>query len=311
MEGLSIMEKEQEAYLPEVLAEEEPKYLRRQKPVEVRRRNFGPKFGKKSWPVYRRVFVGAAIATVSGLVLGIAAHFLFFSPRVALASLDQVEISGNRFVPAAAVASVFEPDLGRSILRIPLDARRQELDAMPWVESVVLQRVLPNRIRVQLTERVPVAFLRLPDDLALIDANGVILERPIEADFHFPVVGGITDSLASADRAQRMRNFAEFLKDIELVRPNADDQVSEADLSDVQDIRASMIGLGDSPVLVHFGDSDFANRYRLLVENIDQWRSTAGRVDSVDLRFARQVVVNPESGTAARAMPAEQAAVKP
>lgn len=311
MEGLSIMEKEQEAYLPEVLAEEEPKYLRRQKPVEVRRRNFGPKFGKKSWPMYRRVFVGAAIATVSGLVLGIAAHFLFFSPRVALASLDQVEISGNRFVPAAAVASVFEPDLGRSILRIPLDARRQELDAMPWVESVVLQRVLPNRIRVQLTERVPVAFLRLPDDLALIDANGVILERPIEADFHFPVVGGITDSLASADRAQRMRNFAEFLKDIELVRPNADDQVSEADLSDVQDIRASMIGLGDSPVLVHFGDSDFANRYRLLVENIDQWRSTAGRVDSVDLRFARQVVVNPESGTAARAMPAEQAAVKP
>jgi len=29
------------------------------------------------------------------------------------------------------------------------------------------------------------------------------------------------------------------------------------------------------------------------------------------LRFARQVVVNPESGTAARAVPAEQAAAKP
>jgi cell division protein FtsQ len=304
------MEKEQEAYLPEMLAEEEPKYLRRQKPVEVRRRNFGPKFGKKSWPVYRRVLVGSLIAAASGVVLGIAGHFLFFSPRVALASLDQVEISGNRFVPAAAVASVFEPDLGRSILRIPLDARRQELDAMPWVESAVLQRVLPNRVRVQLTERVPIAFLRLPDDLALIDAHGVILERPLEADFHFPVVGGISDSLAPADREARMQNFAQFLNEIESVRPNADDQVSEADLSDAQDIRASMVGLGDAPVLVHFGDSDFANRYRLLVENIDQWRTTAGVVDSVDLRFARQVVVNPESGTAARAVPADQAAAK-
>jgi cell division protein FtsQ len=306
VEGLSIMEKEQEAYLPEMLAEEEPKYLRRQKPVEVRRRNFGPKFGKKSWPVYRRVLVGALIATACG----IAGHFLFFSPRVALASLDQVEISGNRFVPAATVASVFEPDLGRSILRIPLDARRQELDAMPWVESAVLQRVLPNRVRVQLTERVPIAFLRLPDDLALIDAHGVILERPLEADFHFPVVGGISDSLAPADREARMQNFAQFLIEIESVRPNADDQVSEADLSDAQDIRASMVGVGDAPVLVHFGDSDFANRYRLLVENIDQWRATAGVVDSVDLRFARQVVVNPESGTAARAVPADQAAAK-
>jgi len=305
------VEKEQEAFLPEALAEEEPKYLRRQKPVEVRRRNFGPKFGKKSWPVYRRVLVGSAITLACGVVFGAAAYFLLFSPRVALASLDQVEITGNRFVPASAVTAVFEPDLGRSILRIPLDARREELDAMPWVASVVLQRVLPNRIRVELTERVPIAFLRLPDDLALIDAQGVILERPLEADFHFPVVGGISDSLTPQDRAQRMQNFAEFLNEIETVRPNADDQVSEADLSDAQDIRASMVGLGADPVLVHFGDSDFANRYRLLVENIDQWRTTAGRVDSVDLRFARQVVVNPESGTDARAVTAEQAAAKP
>jgi hypothetical protein len=36
------------------------------------------------------------------------------------------------------------------------------------------------------------------------------------------------------------------------------------------------------------------NKYRLLAENITQWRASAGRVESVDLRFSRQVVVNPE-----------------
>lgn len=310
---MSVVGKEHEAYLPEVLAEEEPKYLRRQKPVEVRRRKFGPNFGRKSWPLYRRVLAGVAIAAACGIVCGFAAHFLLFSPRVELASLDQVEISGNQYVPASAVAAVFAPDLGRSILRVPLDARRQELDAMPWVASAVVQRDLPNRLRVEVEERVPIAFLRLPDDLALIDAHGVILERPLAGDFHFPVVGGISDALAPADRAQRMQNFAEFLTEIDSVRSDADNNVSEADLSDAQDIRVSMVGLGAdaTPVLVHFGDSDFANRYRLLVDNIDQWRTSAGRVDSVDLRFARQVVVNPESGTAARAMPDEQAAAKP
>jgi hypothetical protein len=55
----------------------------------------------------------------------------------------------------------------------------------------------------------------------------------------------------------------------------------------------------NSPILVHFGDSDFANRYHLLDQNIGPWRVSAGRVDSVDLRFARQVVVNPESKTVA------------
>jgi hypothetical protein len=39
-----------------------------------------------------------------------------------------------------------------------------------------------------------------------------------------------------------------------------------------------------------------------LAENIDQWRASAGSVDSVDLRFARQVVVNPESKTVAANM---------
>ena len=36
---------------------------------------------------------------------------------------------------------------------------------------------------------------------------------------------------------------------------------------------------------------------------IDQWRASAGRVDSVDLRFARQVVVNSEIRTVAARAP--------
>jgi cell division protein FtsQ len=88
------------------------------------------------------------------------------------------------------------------------------------------------------------------------------------------------------------------------VQPGADDHVSEADLSDASDLRVTLTGLGiaagaGSPVLVHFGDSDFGNRYHLLTTNIDEWRASAGSVDSVDLRFARQVVVNPESKTVA------------
>jgi len=293
--------------LPEALSEDEPRYLRRQKPVEVRR-----KFGRKTWPVYRRVLVGGAIAVAVAVVLGFAAHFFLFSPTVKLASLDQVEVTGNHFVPAATVAAAFTPDLGRSVLRVPLEERRKELAAMPWVEQVSVERMLPARIRVELTERTPIAFLRLPNDLALIDAKGVVLERPLAAEFHFPVVSGISDSTPADARAQRMQLFAEFLKEIEIVRSDATDHVSEADLSDEQDIRATLTGIGSEPgpVLVHFGDSDFGNRYRLLAENIDTWRQSAGRVDSVDLRFARQVVVNPESGTSARAMPADEAGVK-
>ena len=301
------MAKEPDNFPPEALNDDEPRYLRRQKPVEVRR-----KFGRKTWPIYRRVLVGGAVTLAGVFVLGVAARFLLFSPTVRLASLDQIEVAGNHFVPSATVAAAFAPDLGRSVLRVPLEDRRKELAAMPWVAQVWVKRDLPNRIRVELVERTPIAFLRLPNDLALIDASGVILDRPLSAEFHFPVVSGISDSTPADARALRMKMFAEFMKDIEIVRSDAADRVSEADLSDEQDVRATLTGIGneDGPVLVHFGDSDFGNRYRLLAENIDQWRQSAGRVDSVDLRFARQVVVNPESGTSARAMPADEAGVK-
>ncbi|HXC32926.1 MAG TPA: FtsQ-type POTRA domain-containing protein [Verrucomicrobiae bacterium] len=288
-------------YLPtDALAEDEPKYLRRQKPVEIRKR----KFSRKAWPLYRRVLVGAAAALAVGFVVYEAVTYLLYSPGVALVSAAQIDIEGNRFVPADAIGEKFSADLGRSVMRVPLAERRAAIESLPWVEEAQVQRVLPNRIRVGITERAPVAFLRAGSELALVDAHGVILDRPAEGEFHFPVVGGFGESMPRADREQRMNLFVQFLQEIEKTQPGADDHVSEADLSYASDLRATLTGMGVQagsapPVLVHFGDSDFGNRFHLLAENIDQWRASAGSVDSVDLRFARQVVVNPEAKTVA------------
>ena len=286
-------------YLPaDALAEEEPKYLRRQNPVEIRKR----KFGRKTWPVYRRVLAGGIAALAGGLLLYEAGRYFLFSPSVMLQRADQIEIAGNRFVPRDAIIEKFSADMGRSVVRISLGERRKALESLPWVEQAGVQRVLPNRIHVDITERTPVAFLRTANELSLVDAYGMILERPAEGEFRFPVVSGINESVPRDVREQRMKLYVQFMKEIELTRPGADDHISEVDLSDGSDVRATLTGLGaapgnSSPILVHFGDSDFSNRYHLLAENVDQWRASAGRVDSVDLRFARQVVVNPEGKT--------------
>ena len=288
-------------YLPaDALAEDEPKYLRRQKPVEIRKR----KFNRKAWPLYRRILVGAITSLGAGFALYQASNYLLYSPGVQLRSADQIEIQGNRYVSAEAVAEKFSADMGHSVVRVPLTRRREEIDSLPWVEEAHVQRVMPNKIRVEVTERTPVAFLRIGSDLSLVDAQGVILERPADGDFKFPVVGGMGESMLLEARGQRMNLFVRFMKEIEQVQPGADDHVSEADLSDAADLRVTLAGLGAAagsaqPILVHFGDSDFGNRYHTLAGNIDQWRASAGSVDSVDLRFAKQVVVNPESKTIA------------
>jgi len=291
---------EADSYRPEMMADDEPRYLRRQKPVEIRRK----KFSGRGWPFYRRVLVlsFAGVAGVTAAAYGM--QFLLYSP-VMLLKPDQIELRGSRIVSREAVLQQFIHDRNRSALRVPLDARRSQLEQIPWVESASVQRILPNRLRVELTERTPVAFARNGAELALIDAHGVILDRPRGEDLHFPIVSGVSEDLPRDQREKRMQTYEEFIKDIDFVRGGSSDRVSEVDLSNPKDLRVVMTGLASAndaqAVTIHFGSSEFTSKYKMLVDNFSQWQANAGRVQSIDLQYSRQVVVNPDAsaGTAA------------
>ena len=284
-----------DAYRPELIADEEPRYLRRQKPVEIRRK----KFSGRGWPFYRRVlvFTAAGVACLTVAVYG--TQFLLYSPSMLLLKPDQIELNGNHIVSREAVLQQFVHDRNQSVLRVPLDTRRSQLEQIPWVESASVQRILPNRLRVEVTERTPIAFARNGNELAVIDAHGVILDRPRDEDLRFPIVSGVSEDLPRDQREKRMQTFDEFMKDAELVRGGSSDRVSEVDLSNPKDLRVVMTGLASATdsqaVTIHFGSGEFTGKYKMLVDNFSQWQANAGHVQSIDLQYSRQVVVNPDT----------------
>jgi cell division protein FtsQ len=288
---------EADAYRPELIADDEPRYLRRQKPVEIRRK----KFSGRGWSFYRRLLIlsFAGVASVTVVVYG--TQFLLYSPSMMLLKPDQIEVNGNRMVSRETVLQQFGQDRNRSVLRVPLDVRRSEIERISWVESASVQRILPNRLRVELTERTPVAFARNGNQLALIDAHGVILDRPQGEDMHFPIVNGVSEDVARDQREKRMQTYEEFIKDVDLVRTGSSDRVSEVDLSNPKDLRVVMTGLASASdaqaVTIHFGSGEFTGKYKMLVDNFSQWQANAGRVQSIDLQYTRQVVVNPETSS--------------
>jgi cell division protein FtsQ len=284
-----------DAYRPELIAEDEPRYLRRQKPVEIRRK----KFTGRGWQFYRRILVLGIAGVVGVTVAYYGTQFLLNSPSMLLLKPDQIEVTGNRIVSREAVLQQFVHDRNRSVLRIPLEARRNQLEQIPWVESASVQRILPNRLHIQLTERTPIAFVRNGNELALIDAHGVILDRPRGEELHFPIVTGVSEDLPRDQREKRMQTCEEFLKDVDLVRGGSSDRVSEVDLSNPKDLRVVMTGLASATdsqaVTIHFGSSEFTGKYKMLIDNFSQWQANAGRVQSIDLQYSRQVVVNPDT----------------
>ncbi len=287
-----------ETYRPELLSDDEPRYLRRQKPVEIRRK----KFTGRSWPFYRRVFFYGVVGIAGISAAWTAGRFLLYGQPMLLVRPDQIEISGNHIVSREAVLQQFARDRGLSMLRVPLDARRTALEEISWIESATVQRVLPNRIRVELTERTPIAFVRNGTELALIDSHGVILDRPRGEDLQFPIVTGLSESMPREERGKRMQTYLEFMNDIDLVRSGSSDRVSEVDLANPKDLRAVMTGIASASdpqaLTIHFGSGDFTGKYRMVVENFAQWQANNGRVHSIDLQYAKQVVLNPDTTSA-------------
>lgn len=280
-----------------------PRYLRKQKPASGKRRR---REAEKK-PRWRRGLLAFLVVLVACAVVGVALDFLFFSP-VMLLHPDGVTIHGARYVTRRQVLDVFDADMGRSVLPIPLDRRLTSLDSIPWVKQAAVERVLPDGLVLQIEERVPVAYVHAQGDMKLIDAQGVVLNRPAGANFNLPVVAGLDPSLPDAERASRMRQFADFLQAIETVRSGATAEVSEADLSNPDDVQVTLAGApelaGQGPVVIHFGKENFAARYRLFLDDFASWKVRAGNIEQVDLRYDGQALITPANPLMASAVPA-------
>ncbi len=266
-------------------------YRRPARHVEVRR-------SAGRWRRY--LLVTGGVSLLASTTLGAAAYtvhtYLTTSPRFALR--ERLTITPTKHVARETIAHVFASDAGRSVFDIPLDRRREELLALPWIASASLMRGWPNRLRVVVDERVPVAFVRLPPfegrsaRLGLIDAAGALLPLPRNAKFQFPVLTGISDTQSGEERRKRVAVMLAMIEDLDREMPRRSGEISEIDLSDPEDAAVTVPAAGDA-VLVHLGNRDFLDRYKYFLENIESWRGQYGSARSVDLRYEKQAIVKP------------------
>jgi cell division protein FtsQ len=251
----------------------------------------------KSW-VGRGLFALGFLAVVGVIVAGLAGlrSALLHDSRFVMTTSADVEIAGNHNVTRAAVLSVFGADLERNIFRVPLDERRADLERLPWVAHATVMRLLPNRIRVAVTERTPVAFVRHGSQIGMVDATGVLLDMPSDAGdphFSFPVLTGLSGADPLSTRAARMAIYLRFMQ--ELGAKNAS-TISEADVSNPEDLKA-VVSSGGSDILVHFGDEEFLHRYQEFEQHLPEWKQQYPRLAAADMRYERQVVLEMQPGT--------------
>ncbi len=269
---------------------EEGRYHRPRRPVEVRR----PARWKAALRVAAIVLLSAtAVAAVGGTGYVIY-DFGATSPVFRLTDAEAIEVENAQQAPVNAVRERFAADIGQPIFAVPLETRRQSLEEIPWVESAAVQRLFPNRLRVRLSERTPVAFLRQGNSLLLVDRFGVILTPPESSSYNFPVVAGIPETLPRAEREGRVRLYLDMVADLDREGKNYSQQLSEIDVSDPENLRAAVPDAG-GVVALYFGRDRYQEKYAAYLEHRTLWQESGEAVRAVDLRYRGQIVLNPET----------------
>jgi cell division protein FtsQ len=265
------------------------------------------------------VMAGACVA--AGLYIR---SFVLHDEHFLVSSADAIQIDGISRLSRPQLLSVFGEDVERNIFNIPLTQRRAELESLPWVEHATVMRLLPNRIRVSIVERTPVAFVRQGSEIGLVDANGVLLNLPGPdlsgtdldeassqqtnardlAKYSFPVLTGISAADPLSTRAARMKIYLNFIAALDAGGEKVSQMLSEIDVSSPEDVKAVIpdTAAGGADVLVHFGDGRFLERYQLYQQHLAEWRAQYPRLASADMRYERQVVLEMAQSTPADAL---------
>jgi len=126
------------------------------------------------------VFASLAIVLLiagSG-VIRVAGHSGSLRERIGAATVGlgfattEIIVEGRTKTPLAVLEAALGVKRGDPILAVSLSEARRNIEAIAWVRSAVVERVLPHTIRIVLNERSPFAVWQNKGNFTLIDQAG-------------------------------------------------------------------------------------------------------------------------------------------
>jgi hypothetical protein len=113
-------------------------------------------------------------------------RFVFRNDAFAIRTLD---IATDGSIPVPLLRRWAGVQTGENLLALDLVRVKRDLELAPWIGSAAVERVLPNTLRIRVTEREPIARLKIPELQAgggvtvasyYLDVSGCVI-RPLDS----------------------------------------------------------------------------------------------------------------------------------
>ncbi|MEC8129386.1 MAG: cell division protein FtsQ/DivIB [Pseudomonadota bacterium] len=172
-------------------------------------------------PRLRSVFRGgAAIGLFAALAVGYVERDRLLDGVVTASAdaglrLETIEVRGRSHTPKPVIIAASELTLGEPMLTISLPALHERLSTIGWISTVAVERRMPSTIRVEITERVPMALLQTDDGHRVIDETGTVIAGADPSAFgHLTVVAGDSAARNAAPILNILRTEPELFAEV-------------------------------------------------------------------------------------------------
>ncbi len=241
----------------------------------------------------RRTLFGMLFLVGAGMVLGAAyagRHYALHSPRF---RLRNYALAPTRHASQKELRAVLERHRGRNLFRVDIDRIARDMEAIRWVKSVRVKRVLPDRLLCAIEERQPRGLALLDGRVQIVDAEGAAIDTYGEETrmYSFPIFTGIDSADAGRTRVQVERGLA-LLEYMQRFHNGLVAEISEIDLS--RDDRISLRLNGGGPV-IRINPRDFGTNLDSYLTMRDYLGTHFGDGAYVDLRFPDRIAFRPET----------------
>ncbi len=196
--------------------------------------------------------------------------------------VDRVEVRGSHFLSEGEVRELLGPAVGENILLLDIAALKLRLRSSPWVADATVIRTLPNVVRVEIRERVPLALAEV-DRLYLMDGDGALVDiyGPRTGVFDLPIVRGLL-GVDEVSRRERARRAGTLLADL----AELGQEVSEVFVEPSGDLRVVLQGPGE---VLLFGDPPYRSRFVTFLSLRSELAEKAPGAEQFDLRFRGRI----------------------
>lgn len=241
---------------------------------------------------YRSIQVQRLVAMLRNVALLVAAIAILVALYQRTQSdrrfaVQHLEIIGAQHTTRSDLEAVRRRYLGTNLFTLDIARLRRDVSSLPWVSHVEIEKRLPDTLRVQIIERMPVALTAAGEKIAYVDDRGTPFAElsPSVGDADLPLIAG-GDLLRCVTILRRLR---------------AEDPDLYSRISEIRPLPPRGFAFFDRELqaFVEANAEDLSSKWRDLRAIARAEHLGPGDIAYADLRFNGQIVLKP-----LRAMPA-------